>query len=94
MEITVTIPDEVAAEARTRGLTPESYVEDLVAEKHLTPSAESTTKQKLAELEKFFEAMAANSSKVQHLPDEALHGRDFKRFPKVIAVHPPGVVVP
>jgi hypothetical protein len=77
MEITVTIPDEVAAEARARGLTPESYVEGLIAEKHLSTSAESTTKQKLANLEKFFEAMAANSHKIPHLPDEALTRESF-----------------
>jgi hypothetical protein len=40
MQITVNIPDEVAAQAEARGLTPESYVEGLVAQQNfpLLPS--------------------------------------------------------
>lgn len=32
MQITVTIPDDFAAQVQARGLTPERYVETLIAE--------------------------------------------------------------
>jgi len=79
MEITVTISDEVAEQAKARGLTPESYVEELIAE-HVVPSdSEKTMEQKLADLEKFFEGMTANSHKIPHLPDKALTRESFYR---------------
>lgn len=33
MQVTITIPDELAAQAVASGSTPESYVEKLIAEK-------------------------------------------------------------
>ncbi len=70
MQITVTIPDELAAQAQTRGLTPERYVEKLLAEQSSAPQPQAGAVDKLAKLEKFFEEVAAHSDKIPLLPDE------------------------
>jgi hypothetical protein len=71
MQVTVTIPDELAAEVQARGLTPESYVEKLVADRAYSAPVQSRTEDKLASLERFFEEMAMHSDKIPLLPDEA-----------------------
>jgi hypothetical protein len=80
MQITVTIPDEVAAEAQARGLTPENYVESLIAEQKLMKHADKTPlnrEERLANLEKFFEEISAHSEKIPILPDEAYTRESF-----------------
>jgi hypothetical protein len=77
MQITVTIPDEFAAQVQARGLTPESYVGKLIAEQTATPHAQPSPVTKLANLEKFFEEMAAHSDKIPLLPDEAFTRESF-----------------
>jgi len=80
MQITVTIPDEFAAQVVARGLTPEGYVERLIAERAgAAAQADSSadTKTRLADLEVFFAEMAAHSDKVPILPDEALTRESF-----------------
>ena len=77
MEITVTIPDEVAVEARVRGLTPESYVEGLVAEKGKVTGTAKTREQRRADIERFIEEVSANSENIPRLPDEAFTRASF-----------------
>jgi hypothetical protein len=77
MEITVTIPDEVAAEARARGLTPESYVEGLVADKGMVTGTAKTREQRRADIERFIEEISANSENIPRLPDEAFTRESF-----------------
>jgi hypothetical protein len=77
MEITVTIPDEVAVEARARGLTPESFVEELVREQAITPKPSISREERLAKLEKFFDEISANSENIPLLPDEAFTRESF-----------------
>jgi hypothetical protein len=76
MQITVTIPDDFAAQVVARGLTPEGYVEELIAERAVAASQAAAmsadTKTRLADLEVFFAEMATHSHKVPILPDEAL----------------------
>ncbi len=70
MQITVTIPDEIAAQVQARGLTPESYVEKLIeddAAHRITFRAPSPRRNMAA----FFEAMTANSEGIPQLPEEA-----------------------
>ena len=55
MQITVTIPDELAAEIQSRGMTPQSYLESLIA-KQLCTQQSSSLPAILAEL--YFLSMA------------------------------------
>jgi DNA-binding ferritin-like protein len=77
MEITVNIPDEVAEMARARGMTPETYVEGLIdrdkPKEKLAPSVE----ERMANLERFFKEISANSHKIPRLPDEAFTRDSF-----------------
>ncbi len=69
MQITVTIPDALAAQAQARGLTPESYIEKLIAEQ----SAPSERSQELSQ-EEFtasLDALTRYSDKIPALPLEA-----------------------
>jgi hypothetical protein len=78
MQITVTIPDDVAAQAVARGLTPEGYVEELIAERAgVASQAAADTSARLADLEVFFAEMAAYSEKAPILTDDALTRESF-----------------
>ena len=77
MQITVTIPDEFAAQARARGLTPEGYVESLIEDAvRVDPAAPPPAKRK-RDMEAFFRGMAAYSDKIPQLPDEAFTRESF-----------------
>jgi hypothetical protein len=77
MQITVTIPDEIAAQAEVRGLTPENYVEKLIDDAtHVSPKPLPPAKPKM-DMESFFQAMAAYSDKIPQLPDEAFTRESF-----------------
>jgi len=77
MQITVTIPDEIAAQAQVRGLTPENYVEKLIDDAaHVGPKPLPPAKPKM-DMESFFQAMAAYSDKIPQLPDEAFTRESF-----------------
>jgi hypothetical protein len=75
MQVTVEIPDELAAVARARGLTPEGYVRRLIEEATRQTPAEATKPKR--DMKAFFEAMAANSDKIPQLPDEAFTRESF-----------------
>jgi hypothetical protein len=70
MQVTVTIPDELAAQVQSRGLTPESYVEHLLAEQLLQKTA--TPRLSLEEFDASLDELAQYSEKIPVLPDEAL----------------------
>ena len=76
MQITVTIPDEVAAQAQARGISVEVYVQSLVEEagrKSLSFHPPRTPEQ----IEAFFEAMAEGSQKLPPLPTESFTRESF-----------------
>jgi hypothetical protein len=77
MQITVEIPDELAARARARGLTPEAYVKGLIEEAVQETPSEPGPDQPKRDMEAFFKAMAANSDKIPQLPDEAFTRESF-----------------
>jgi hypothetical protein len=77
MEITVTIPDEVAEKAQARGLELKTYVEELVAENPIPDGPEPTVEEKLAQLERFFAQMSSHAHKIPILSDEALSRESF-----------------
>jgi len=77
MQVTVEIPDGFAAQAKARGLTPESYVRSLVDDAwRAAPVALPPVKPKM-DMEAFFRAMAAYSDKIPQLPDEAFTRESF-----------------
>jgi hypothetical protein len=77
MQITIEIPDELAAKAQARGLTPERYVQALVEDAARTVPLPLPPAKPRMDMEQFFEAMAANSDKIPQLPDEAFTRESF-----------------
>jgi len=67
MQITVDIPDEFAARAAARGLTPEDYLRTLIDE---AAHAADKLAARLSMAE-FIRGFSANSEKIPQLPDEA-----------------------
>jgi hypothetical protein len=61
MQITIEIPDELAAKAQARGLTPEKYVQALVEDAARAVPLPLPPAKPRMDMEQFFEAMAANS---------------------------------
>jgi hypothetical protein len=77
MQVTVEIPDELAAEVRARGLTPEGYVRGLIEEAARLEAKTSEEPRRKMDMKAFLEAMAANSEKIPQLPDEAFTRESF-----------------
>jgi hypothetical protein len=77
MQVTVNIPDELAAQVRSRGLTPEGYVRSLIDDAaRMTPTTLPPAKPKM-DMETFLREMAAFSDKIPLLPDEAFTRESF-----------------
>jgi hypothetical protein len=76
MQITVEIPDELAAKAQASGMSPEAYVRKLIeeAERKATPINVATPKM---DIETFIHGMATYSDKIPQLPDEAFMRESF-----------------
>ncbi len=67
MEITVHIPDELAAEAEARGLRPEAYVEQLLARQVTSrPAGKLRTAD---EIRGWLDSLAQFSDKIPPLPE-------------------------
>ena len=75
MQITVNIPDDLAAKAQARGMTTESFVEGII--KDATATNPLAHKGRTRNLNAFFEVMAAHSDKIPQLPDEAFTRESF-----------------
>ena len=77
MQVMVEIPDELAAQVRSRGLTPEGYVRSLVDDAVRTaPKVLPPAKPKM-DMKTFLREMAAFSDKIPLLPDEAFTRESF-----------------
>ena len=77
MQITVEVPDEVVAQVKARGLTPESFVENLIDEAvRSAPLPLPPAKPKI-DMETFLREMASHSEKIPQLPDEAFTRESF-----------------
>jgi len=79
MQITVDIPDEAAAQAQARGLTPEIYVRQLVEDAVRTAPAPLPPAKPSMNMEKFFDTLSAYSDRIPELPDEAFTRESFYR---------------
>jgi hypothetical protein len=78
MQVVVTIPDELAAQVRARGVSPETFVNRLIEDASRAAQNGSTSSPR-RHLDEFFGAMAANSGKIPQLPDAAFARASFYR---------------
>jgi hypothetical protein len=73
MQITVTIPDEVVTLAQARGLTPESYVEGLIAEQAVPQTLQEAVPEMTdEEFNAAMDRLARYSDQIPILPLEAI----------------------
>lgn len=71
MQVTVNIPDELAAQVQSRGLTPQRYVEHLIAEQTATARGVVAHKLSLEEFEASLDGLTRYSDKIPVLPAAA-----------------------
>jgi hypothetical protein len=76
MQVTVNIPDELAAQVRASGESPEKFVSRLLEEASRAVQNGSSGSG-ASDLDLFFTAMAASSEKIPQLPDEAFTRESF-----------------
>ena len=69
MEISVKIPDELAAQAKARGLRVEEYVQELLARQVQENSGNSSTPRTEAEVRAWLSSMTQFSDKIPPLPE-------------------------
>jgi hypothetical protein len=77
MQITIEIPDELAAQAQARGLSPEFYVRSSIFEAAHAAPVPIPPQEPIIDLETFLREMAAHSDKIPQLPDEAFTRESF-----------------
>lgn len=69
MEVTLKIPDEFIAEAKSRGLSVEDYIEDILA-KQLSPQPSVTLRPRTPEqIRAWLDSLAQFSDKIPPLPE-------------------------
>lgn len=79
MQVTVRIPDELALQAQAQGLTPELYVEKLIAERSGSIPEPIGRAARIADLERFFDEMSRHSDRIPPLPESAFQRESFYR---------------
>jgi hypothetical protein len=68
MEITVNIPDELAAEARAHGCTPEAYVEAVLARQVRPRTRDAKRRLTSEEIRDWIDSLAQLSDRIPPLP--------------------------
>jgi hypothetical protein len=68
MEVTVKIPDEIAAQAEARGMRVEAYVQEILA-RQVRPALEARTPCSSQEIRAWLDSLAQFSDKIPPLPD-------------------------
>jgi hypothetical protein len=69
MEIRVNIPDELAAQARARGLQPEAYVEEILAQQVGAQAVGARQSRTPEEIRAWLDSLAQFSDKIPPLPE-------------------------
>jgi hypothetical protein len=79
MQITVTIPDEFAAQVQARGLEPQSFGQSVIDDAvRAAPAASGPIRPKnKMDMQTFLRRMAEFSDKIPQLPDEAFTRESF-----------------
>jgi hypothetical protein len=76
MQVTVNTPDELAAQVRARGISPEKFVDGLIEDAARAAQNGSSTLPQRG-LREFFSELRTHSSKIPQLPDEAFTRESF-----------------
>jgi len=69
MEITLKVPDEIAARAKARGLTVEAYVEQILSRQAETYPEQPHRLQTASEIRVWLDSLAQFSDKIPPLPE-------------------------
>ena len=69
MVVTVNIPDELAAQAKARGLSPEAYVQEILAQQLSADKAETRQPRTPEEIRAWLDSLAQFSDKIPPLPE-------------------------
>jgi hypothetical protein len=69
VEITVKIPDEIAARAKARGVRVETYIEEILAQQVETQPLGGRRPQTPAEIRAWLDSLAQFSDKIPPLPE-------------------------
>ena len=69
MVVTVNIPDELAAQARARGLSLESYIQEILAQQLATYPVEARPVRTPQEIRAWLDSLAQFSDKIPSLPE-------------------------
>ncbi len=76
MQITITVPDDVAVQARAHGVSIEAYVGQLIEQARSKPEAVKQPRTR-EQIESFFSAMAEGSDQLPTLPTESFSRESF-----------------
>ena len=69
MEIRVNVPDEIVKQARSRGVEPEAYVEEILAREVGSGNGERQRPRTPEEIREWLDALAQFSDEIPPLPD-------------------------
>jgi len=69
MVVTVNIPDEIAAQAKARGLSLEAYVQEILAQQLAARPAEPRQPRTPEEIRAWLDSLAQFSDKIPPLPE-------------------------
>jgi post-segregation antitoxin (ccd killing protein) len=69
MVVTVNIPDELAAQAKSRGLSLEAYVQEILAQQLAAHPAETQRPRTPEEIRAWLDSLAQFSDKIPPLPE-------------------------
>jgi post-segregation antitoxin (ccd killing protein) len=69
MEVTVKIPDEIAARAKARGLRVEAYIEEILAQQSGRQSSRPQRPRSPEEIRAWLDSLAQFSEKIPPLPE-------------------------
>jgi hypothetical protein len=70
MEVTLKIPDEIAARAKARGLAVEAYIEEILARQVAAGGPERQRPRTPAEIRAWLDSLAQFSEKIPPLPKD------------------------
>ncbi len=69
MEVIVKIPDEIAAQAKARGLRVETYIQEILAQQLRTQPSGNGRPRSREEIRAWLDSLAQFSGKIPPLPD-------------------------
>jgi hypothetical protein len=77
MDVTIKVPDQLAAEARSRGVSVEAYVQDILARRALDTTGEGRLQSVRAAIERIFELRKGNKLECLRTKDLIHEGHKY-----------------